>query len=258
MKLLTAKEITALNNDRFKAYRRSILTDLGKAEADALCALPSTNHPHGYPSGQVFKKIEQQYQMLKLIVDTLSLVEADAERRSKPVEFSPTGITQHTSREDGGNPFPTLRKTGVKRIVGRKVVEYSPYEGSYGMGGPGFVGITLDDDSINPREKLVLCLWGADDWLLLNGELLADENSGVSTPKKGDALVGTTLVEAKILEKSCKLRFKKGKKEYILELPKDTSKLPVFRGDGTTRILAEKIHLLDAWIVTPQSATPWV
>jgi len=52
-----------------------------------------------------------------------------------------------------------------KSLIDRTVTYVSFNEGSYGTGGPGFMGLTLGN-----TQKLVLGLWGADRYLQWNGQ----------------------------------------------------------------------------------------
>jgi len=54
------------------------------------------------------------------------------------------------------------------KVIAREIVGWIPYAGTYGMGGPGFVGFDLKD------EWLIFAIWGAADWMRLDGRLLAD------------------------------------------------------------------------------------
>lgn len=77
MKHLPAQEISALNDARFKTYRRSVTAALGRAENEALKALDIKITS----AGSAFYRIEREYNKLKPIVATLALVEADKIRR---------------------------------------------------------------------------------------------------------------------------------------------------------------------------------
>jgi hypothetical protein len=73
-----------------------------------------------------------------------------------------------------GKRIPLLsKKGGVKRVVGREIFETSRYLGSYGMGGPGFFGFRLGKKGRYPEEWLVLTIWGADNWLLIDKKWLS-------------------------------------------------------------------------------------
>lgn len=42
-----------------------------------------------------------------------------------------------------GPEVPTLRATGVRVVIGRPITTACTHLGSYGMGGPGFLGVGL-------------------------------------------------------------------------------------------------------------------
>ena len=54
---------------------------------------------------------------------------------------------------------PTLRQVGIVSIVDRFILDWSSHIGSYGQGGPGFVGFELQKNKTRPVEWLVLTLW---------------------------------------------------------------------------------------------------
>lgn len=62
-----------------------------------------------------------------------------------------------------------LRDLSEARVVGRRVLQWSSHRGTYGMGGPGFFGLELEAKDDHPQEWLVLTIWGAASWLLLDG-----------------------------------------------------------------------------------------
>ena len=53
-------------------------------------------------------------------------------------------------------------------IVDREVQELSTILGTYGMGGPGFLGLKMDD------EWLVIAIWGASEWVTVDDVLIQD------------------------------------------------------------------------------------
>ncbi len=71
-----------------------------------------------------------------------------------------------------------------ERIEGRVVLEWSDSCGSYGMGGPGFFGFKLGKTDEHPEEWLIMTLWGANQWLEVNGRWLAakEERHDVQLP----------------------------------------------------------------------------
>ena len=73
-------------------------------------------------------------------------------------------------------------------LIGRHVEEIVPYAGTYGMGGPGFFALRLD------REWLIIAVWSADNWLIVDGRAVGDafyDNYGRQAPwisEDGDEL----------------------------------------------------------------------
>ena len=64
-----------------------------------------------------------------------------------------------------GKP-PTLAEIGTEYIEGKTIVGYSPYYGSIGMSGPGFLGIEFKD------EVLVYGVWGSYRYIIVNDRVL--------------------------------------------------------------------------------------
>jgi hypothetical protein len=54
------------------------------------------------------------------------------------------------------------------RIVGRAVDEICTCAGTYGMGGPGFLGLRLGD------KWLIIAIWGAASWAQFDGRIVQD------------------------------------------------------------------------------------
>lgn len=156
-----------------------------------------------------------------------------------------------------------LRWVGIQRIVGRKIIRWS-YRGSYGMGGPGFFGLELRAKGRYPREWLVLTLWGAGEWLLLDGEWVeahpnqyhiqrplysnfgGDEDWDDLTGK----VVGAEIIEAYITDFSSRLVLLHGVEQHIFELPQDTTRLPVWGGSLEPKRWNPAESHLDAWVLS--------
>ncbi len=66
-------------------------------------------------------------------------------------------------------PPVLLQAGGTARILNRRVLQWSSQLGTYGMGGPGFFGLQLCGSELYLEEWLVLRVWSAGSWLLLNG-----------------------------------------------------------------------------------------
>ena len=170
-----------------------------------------------------------------------------------------------------GKRIPALpEKGGVKRIVGRTILDCSKYLGSYGMGGPGFFGFQLKAKSYWPEEWLVLTMWSAAEWLLLDGLWLEssfghfdldkcffkEEKTNFSEANKQvkDTFTGLTIAEFKLHRKSVYMTLQDDIRVHKLELPSDLKRLPVY-GNDTERKWFEKDKLENGFIVSP---TPYI
>jgi hypothetical protein len=58
---------------------------------------------------------------------------------------------------------PTLLQYGVDHLQGRTIVKVHHCLGSYGMGGPGWIGLELD--AHGPPLLLIYCMWGSTSWV---------------------------------------------------------------------------------------------
>lgn len=65
----------------------------------------------------------------------------------------------------------TINEVGAKMIVGHKIIKYCQCLGSYGMGGPGFFGLLLENTEGN-REYLVYAVWASGEYILLDGRVV--------------------------------------------------------------------------------------
>jgi hypothetical protein len=172
-----------------------------------------------------------------------------------PEDFEPDG--QFHLPEKGPVP-PTLRKVGIKNLLNRKVFMTKTNLGTYGMGGPGFLGFGLEKTSLRPCEWLVLRLWGAADWLLYDSKPF----DPYEWPPKASnhfekSLEGCTFFKANINRKSFDFYFENsnrycGNPRHILEMPIDqtnTGSGPIDIYIGVKRNWPAKASLLDAFII---------
>ena len=157
----------------------------------------------------------------------------------------------------------TLRWLGVKRIVGRRVVRWS-LPGSYGMGGPGFFGLELAAKGRYPREWLVLTLWGAGGWLLLDGRWIEAHPNQYHVQRPlfshfGGAedwddltgkLVGAKIIEAAMEDSSSTVVLLQGSQRRVLEVPEDTTRLSIWGGSLEPKVWNPAESQLDAWVVS--------
>lgn len=167
-----------------------------------------------------------------------------------PKNFEPEGPFDLPNK---GIIPPTIKKTGINRILGRKVLDVAQYLGSYGMGGPGFFGIQMEKSKKHPEEWLVLRLWGAADWLHFNGRIMEcspkqeKKWKPFGTGNVRIILFGNSIKSATINTKSCIFRFLNG---HTLELKKNPKSRPVYGGSGGIRAFYKNDDLRQAWILT--------
>ena len=155
-----------------------------------------------------------------------------------------------------GPPPKTMREVGINRIIGRIITRWTPDLGSYGMGGCGLFGACLSQTPEFPEEWLILMLWGAPDWLLVDGKVassgvierqLKRQNSmgkhklyrinykflllgrwfrinflGWQGLPEWDnfskKIIGSTIVTADVKDCSTRIILRKGKKEHTIEI----------------------------------------
>ncbi len=148
-------------------------------------------------------------------------------------------------------------------LIGRKVIEFCPYCGTYGQGGPGFIGFNLEVDARQPEEWLILCIWGGACWLTVNKQWLGahpeqydiqrplvSNFSGQKWDEFSPLVVGATIKRFNVSEKSCDIDI--GEANIVLsENPKDRPLYPA----GKLRELMPGDDLRLAWIL---ATAPWV
>ena len=165
---------------------------------------------------------------------------------------------------DGEYHVPeTLREVGITRIVGRQVADWSANLGNYGMGGPGFFGLRLAATEEYPEEWLVLRLWGADNWLLLDEQwvashcnqyhvqlpLYSDYGGAESWDRVTERLVGADVEDVKIEHDESLIILVRGEQRHRLEIPRDTSRLPLYGGIMQPHVWNPDEDQWDAWII---------
>jgi hypothetical protein len=182
-------------------------------------------------------------------------------------------------RGPGGVPFfiaPFLTLVGLwrfarrpQRLIDANTAEFRDatvtrtcsYLGSYGMGGPGFVGLKLKLSS-GRRIWVVFTIWAADGWLTVDDDLLADGYFADDKQKLADTrkfrpladLVGTTLTEIRLEHDIAELRFNDAAIPMTLRLQRDSSSLPVHRGSKRPKMLALSQDIRDAVIISRRAA----
>ncbi len=170
-----------------------------------------------------------------------------------------------------GGPFaPLLTLVGIWRFArkprrvadvpqevyrGATLVGSSAYLGSYGMGGPGFFGFKC-------RQGLrsfwiVFVLWGAAEWLTLDGKLLESgllENERKQYENRGvisfETAHGGSLESIDFAADGATAVIRKADTTHILELRRDGATVPPWRVTGEKKVLPEHETLANAIIIS--------
>lgn len=150
-------------------------------------------------------------------------------------------------------------------LVGREVTAYSPYCGTYGPGGPGFAGFKLAATDTLPEEWLMLCLWGAANWLTVNNRWLEAHPSQYEIQKPlmsnlhnqtwdefTPMVVGKTISSFEIAERAFTIKIG----EAVITLSEDPNDRPLY-WNGQSRVLPPGDDLRRAWILA-NSPGVWV
>jgi hypothetical protein len=109
-------------------------------------------------------------------------------------------------------------------LVGATVRGWTPNAGTYGMGGPGFVGLDLGD------RWLVVTVWGAASWIRVDDRLLEDVPAG-----DPGVLVGWTITACVVERTWLTIDLSDPDGAHALRLASDPADRPVFAGDRRPR-----------------------
>ena len=152
----------------------------------------------------------------------------------------------------------TLRELGAERALNRKILSWMNYDGTYGMGGPGFFSLELERKDKFPKEKLTLCLWGACEWLLLDGRWMESHpnqyekqiplfgsGNGTSWDQITERLHGHQIVGLVAEGRTFEMRFSNGS---VLAFPDDPAKLPLYGGSLKPHVWSDSDDWRDAWV----------
>lgn len=168
--------------------------------------------------------------------------------------------------KDGRSPI-TLRQTGIKRILHRPIVSWTSHLGNWGQSGAGFFALQLAETRAYYEEFLTLTLLCASEWLLLDDHWLAAHPNQYARQRPlfsffgGDQswdevsplLIGAEICQAKITDNHTQFILNMAGTQHVLELPKDTSRLPLRGGTHKPRIWPENESQLDAWVITTKN-----
>jgi hypothetical protein len=150
-----------------------------------------------------------------------------------------------------------LADADLTRFRGATVLSTSHMLGSYGMGGPGFLGLRLKLPG-GRSTWVVFTIWAAAEWLTINDDLLAD---GYFPSEKEElaltwrfrplsSLIGLTLTDIRLEHDCAELAFSGASERLVLRLHRDSSGLPVHRGSKQPKVLAASQDVRDAVIIS--------
>jgi hypothetical protein len=177
-------------------------------------------------------------------------------------------MTQHClilscKQNDGHSPL-TIRQTGIRRILHRPIITWTSHAGHWGQSGAGFFALELAETRAYHQEFLVLTLFGAAEWLLLDGHWLAAHPNQYTMQRPlfsffgGDQnwdeisslIIGAEISQAMIADNHTQLILNKARTQQVLELPENTSRLPLNGGTLKPKNWPKTESQLDAWVVT--------
>ncbi len=148
-------------------------------------------------------------------------------------------------------PF-TPQAVLAKDVVGLRIDEVRPNVGTYGMGGLGYWGMRLGE------EWLVIALFGASDWLLIDGvdaETIADQGrrtvNGMSeqvTDTVSERLRGKVIVDFGIQQNALVFVLEDG---TLLAIDEDPESRPRFAGTNQLRAFSEEDDLRKVVFLSP-------
>ena len=138
------------------------------------------------------------------------------------------------------------------QILDREVDELTTRAGTYGMGGPGFVGLRLGAD------WLVVAIWGAAEWMLADGLPIEDTffaQHGRPEPwitdrsdKLASKVIGQRIQSIEIDRRSLKLLLSNGLEMIINE---SAERRPILEGSKEPRAFQEDDDLRRAVFLSP-------
>lgn len=144
--------------------------------------------------------------------------------------------------------------------VGAEIIAISPSLGTYGMGGPGFLGFHIDGGRPPGQRWLVITLRSASSWATLDGALVAEglsEQEKVAAKGSGRAvcslaaqLIGSRLVAAACTDAILMFNFERAGVIHHFEIRGDGRDVLPWRGSGKTRGLDASESMRDAVVVS--------
>ena len=163
-------------------------------------------------------------------------------------------------------PPKLFRESGLD-LGGSTVREINFHMGTYGMGGPGFLGFLLEEPASRMRRWLVITLWAAAGWATLDGALIAEEltspddraaasAAGYDIRELTPSVLDATLTAATCADDVLTLEFDLVGTVHRLQIRADGRDVLPWQGSGKRRRLSPGESLRDA-VVVSESGYLW-
>ncbi|MBN1545929.1 MAG: hypothetical protein JW902_04645 [Syntrophaceae bacterium] len=158
-------------------------------------------------------------------------------------------------------PVDTLLNRGIGSIIGQSIWQINFSMGSYGMGGPGFVGLLLGSQQ-GSEEWMVFTIWGAD-WSMLFDDhwvgahpmfyqqqkpLRSDVLSGgklLEWDNFSGQIINGKIVDAKLTDKTFVMSIEQNGIRHKFEVLDEDPRLPPMPKGGPRRTLSAADKLGD-------------
>lgn len=158
----------------------------------------------------------------------------------------------------------TMQEFAIENFVGGRIVDICTCEGTYGMGGPGFFGITFEKEEV--EYILTYCIWAAGEHILLNDRVLECHPSfaNVYKPWLGvgerwqkdqnylkELITGTVISKVDLEEHSLQIELnsEEGVVHHLFT-EKQSNAFPPQGGTGKKRLSYGEGCMGDYWLVT--------
>lgn len=158
----------------------------------------------------------------------------------------------------------TIQEFTISNIVGGRIVDICTCEGTYGMGGQGFFGITFEKEEV--KYILTYCIWAAGEHVLLNNRVLEchSDFSELYKPWIGEGerwqrdqnnlkelLRDAVINKVDLEDHSLRIQMvSKDGVEHYLFTEKQSDAFPPQGGTGKRRLSYKEGCMGDYWLVT--------
>ncbi|SCW28872.1 hypothetical protein SAMN04487970_1001296 [Paenibacillus tianmuensis] len=162
-----------------------------------------------------------------------------------------------------------LTDGGPERLIGAEIVDFGANYGTYGMGGPGFFGLTLVTPEGEERT-LVYAVWESAEYILLDDRVLSCHPSHygrfhpwLSDYANGDIpnwdeltgeLIGAKIESAVVAEDTLSIRIRSRNQPRTLEYTKKDGRLPPM-GNGNRRKAAFRQGVIGDYLLLVEDGT---